>query len=108
MQVFRTAQFKRDFQILPRAIKRRTETALRLLLSNSHHPSLRVKKVRGEIIKGYDNIFEGRITRDYRFFFLIETDAYTLLRCGRHRGIPEVARPRSWDIRSAFPGLFYD
>ena len=40
--------------------------------------------MRREIIKGYGNIFEGRITRDYRFFFLIETDVYILLRCGRH------------------------
>lgn len=80
----RTEPFKRDFQKLPETIKRRTEAALKLLLSNPHHPSLRVKKVRGDIIKGYDNIFEARITKDYRFFFLIETDAYILLRCGRH------------------------
>ena len=76
--------FKRDFQSLPEVIKRRTKAALRLLISNPHHPSLRVKKVRGEILKGYSNIFEGRISRDYRFFFLISTDAYILLRCGRH------------------------
>ena len=84
MKVIRTEPFKQNFQRLPEAIKRRTESVLRLLLSNPYHPSLRVKKVRGEILKGYDNIFEGRITRDYRFFFLIETDIYTLLRCGRH------------------------
>jgi mRNA interferase RelE/StbE len=84
MKIVRTDPFKRDFQRLPEGIKRRTEVALRLLLSNPYHPSLRVKKVRGEILKGYDNIFEGRITRDYRFFFLIETDVYILLRCGRH------------------------
>jgi mRNA interferase RelE/StbE len=84
MKVVRTESFKRDFQRLPELIKHRTESALRLLMCNPHHPSLRVKKVRGEIIKGYGNIFEARITRDYRFFFLIETDAYILLRCGRH------------------------
>jgi mRNA-degrading endonuclease RelE of RelBE toxin-antitoxin system len=84
MKLIFPESFKRDFRKLPEAIKRRTEAALRLLVSNPHHPSLRVKKVRGEILKGYDNIFEGRITRDYRFFFLIETDAYILLRCGRH------------------------
>ena len=84
MKVLRAEPFKRDFQKLSDLIKRRTEAALWLLTSNPHHPSLRVKKVRGEILKGYDNIFEGRITRDYRFFFLIETDAYILLRCGRH------------------------
>ncbi len=84
MKVIRTEPFKRDFQRLPDAIKRRTEAALGLLMANPHHPSLRIKKVRGKILKGYDNIFEGRITRDYRFFFLIETDAYVLLRCARH------------------------
>ena len=84
MKVIRTEPFKRDFHRLPDAIKRRTEAALRLLMANRHHPSLRIKKMQREIIKGYDNIFEGRITRDYRFFFLIETDVYILLRCGRH------------------------
>ena len=84
MKFVRTDPFKRDFQRLPEAIKRRTEAALRLLVSNSYHPSLRVKKAKGEVVKGYSNIFEGRITKDYRFFFLIETDAYKLLRCGRH------------------------
>jgi len=84
MKFVRTEPFKRDFQRLSKAINRRTEAALRLLLSNPHHPSLRVKKVKGELLKGYSNIFEGRITRDYRFFFLIQTDAYVLLRCGRH------------------------
>ena len=84
MRAFRTEPFKQDFQRLPEPIKRRTEVAIRLLMANPHHPSLRVKKVRGEILKGYDNIFEGRITRDYRFFFLIKKDAYILLRCGRH------------------------
>lgn len=84
ISIIRTEPFKRDFQRLPEAIKRRTEAALKLLMSNPHHPSLRVKKVRGVILKGYDNIFEARITRDYRFFFLIEKEGYILLRCGRH------------------------
>jgi mRNA interferase RelE/StbE len=84
MKVLRTSPFKRDFQRLSEAIKRRTEAALRLLMANPHHPSLRIKKVKGNILQGYENIFEGRITRDYRFFFLIETDVYKLLRCGKH------------------------
>jgi len=84
MKLSFTSLFKRDFNKLPETIKRRTEGALRLLVSNPHHPSLRIKKIKGNILKGYENIFEARITRDYRFFFLIETDTYTLLRCGRH------------------------
>jgi mRNA-degrading endonuclease YafQ of YafQ-DinJ toxin-antitoxin module len=87
VKIKRTEPFKRDFQRLPKEIKLKAEAGLRLLLSNPRHPShpsLRVKKVKGKILKGYDNFFEGRITRDYRFFFSIETDAYILLRCGRH------------------------
>jgi mRNA interferase RelE/StbE len=70
MKVIRIEPFKLDFCRFPDAIKRRTEAALRLLMANPHHPSLRIKKVKGNILPGYDNIFEGRITRDYRFFFL--------------------------------------
>ena len=69
MKILRTNPFKRDFQNLPDPIKRRTEKALRLLVSDPHHPSLRVKKVKGELIKGFSNVFEARITRNYRFFF---------------------------------------
>jgi hypothetical protein len=69
---------------LPEPIKRKAEKALRLLASNPHHPSLRIKKVKGETIKGFENVFEGRITRDYRLFFLIGTDVYILLCCGDH------------------------
>ena len=53
-------------------------------MGDPHHPSLHIKKVRGETIKGHSNVFEGRITRFYRFFFLIETEAYVLLCCGDH------------------------
>jgi len=84
MKISRTDAFKRDFQKLPDRIKRRTEKALRMLVTNPHHPSLRVKKVKGELIKGFDNVFEARITRDYRLFFLISSDCYVLLRCGSH------------------------
>ena len=43
------------------------------------HPSLRVKRVRK-----YQDVFEGSINMDYRFLFQITTDAYILLRIGRH------------------------
>jgi mRNA interferase RelE/StbE len=84
MKISRTDAFKREFQKLPDRIKRSTEKALRLLVTNPHHPSLRVKKVKGELIKGFDNVFEARITRDYRLFFLIDSDCYVLLCCGSH------------------------
>jgi len=50
MKILRTEPFKRDFQKLPDLIKRRTEAALRLWVCNPHHPSLRIKKVKGNIL----------------------------------------------------------
>ncbi len=46
----------------------------RLLLENLKHPSLRAKK--------YDesrDIWQARVTRDWRVYFLIEGDTYILL-----------------------------
>jgi hypothetical protein len=67
MKVVRTEPFKRDFRRLLDAIKRRTETALMLLMANRNHPSLRIKKMRREIVKGYDNIFDSSSTAMRRF-----------------------------------------
>ncbi len=86
MKIVRTDPFKRDFSKLPEDIKRRTEKSLRLLASNPFHPfhpSLHIKKTKGEIIKGFSDIFEGRITKDYRFLCLIKSDVIVLLRCGK-------------------------
>jgi mRNA-degrading endonuclease RelE of RelBE toxin-antitoxin system len=84
MNLVRTHLFKRDFLELPENIKRSAEKALRLFVTNPFHPSLHIKKTKGEILKGYHNIFEGRLSKSYRFLFLIEKDSYVLLRCGKH------------------------
>lgn len=84
MKIIRTNPFKRDFQRLPDHIKKRTAKALKLLINDRFHPSLHVKKVKGEPIKGFDNVFEARVTSGYRLFFLIESDCYVLLCCGSY------------------------
>jgi mRNA interferase RelE/StbE len=84
MIIFRTDSFKKDFKKLPDEIKRRTEKALILLIDNPNHPSLQIKKTKGKIIKGHDNVFEGRITKNYRFLFLTERGVFVLLCCGTH------------------------
>jgi len=45
---------------------------------------LHIKKTKGEVVKGLSDVFEGRITKSYRFLFLIENNIFTLLRCGKH------------------------
>ncbi len=87
MKIIRTASFLKDFGSLPTDIKRRTEKVLILLATNPFrpfHPSLHIKKTKGEIIKGCSDVFEGRITKSHRFLCLIGNDVVTLLRCGKH------------------------
>jgi mRNA-degrading endonuclease RelE of RelBE toxin-antitoxin system len=53
------------------------------LLQDIRHPSLRAKKIEGE----KQNIYEGSITMNYRFLFLIEGDTYVLLTVGTHKDV---------------------
>jgi len=87
MRIERTKSFIKDYKKLPEEIKKRTDKALRLFVENPYHPSLGTKKTQGEVLKGYTDIFEGRITRDYRFLFYIHKDYYYLVRCRKHDDI---------------------
>jgi len=69
-----TERFQRSFRSAPIPIQRSFEKQLRLLLQNLRHPSLRAKKYDAE-----RGIWQARVTRDWRFYFLIEEDAYVLL-----------------------------
>jgi len=79
MRIQTTRPFDRDYDDLPEPIKEQTDKQLSLFLDNPHHPSIRIKK-----IKGYPKIWEGRITKNYRFTFQIEGEIYILRRIGSH------------------------
>jgi mRNA-degrading endonuclease RelE of RelBE toxin-antitoxin system len=79
VRVARDPRFTRDFAALPAAIQERAEKKLALFLENPRHPSLQTKKMEGQ-----SDIWEGRITDDYRFTFQIEGDLYKLRRIGTH------------------------
>jgi mRNA-degrading endonuclease RelE of RelBE toxin-antitoxin system len=79
MKIQTARPFERDYNALPKLIKDQADKQFALLLENPHHPSLRVKK-----IKGHPNIFEGRVTKSYRFTFQISGEIYMLRRIGTH------------------------
>ena len=79
MRISQEQQFDEDFADLPERVQRQARKQLALLLSNPRHPSLRIKKMEG---RGY--IWEGRLSRDYRFTFEIIGDLYKLRRIGSH------------------------
>ena len=69
----------RYYQSLPTKLQARVDKQLALLLRNLRHPSLRAKK--------YDearDIWQARITKNYRFFFRIEDDTYKIVYITSH------------------------
>jgi len=79
MNIRTTRPFDRDYDVLPASIKDKTDRQFVLLLSNPQHPSLGIKK-----IKGHPDIWEGRVTKNYRFTFQIINETYLLRRIGTH------------------------
>jgi len=72
--------FARDYRALPKEIRTAVDEALRRLLDDPRHPSLRVKKMQPRA----RGIFEGRVSRGYRFTFEVQGDVYLLRRVGAH------------------------
>ncbi len=74
MKIYRTKRLVNSYASAPPEVQRAFDKQLRLLLDNLQHPSLRAKK--------YDevnNVWQGRVNRDWRFYFKIEGDAYYII-----------------------------
>jgi len=64
----------RDYNALSSSLQARVDKQLGFLLQNLRHPSLRAKK--------YDetqDVWQGRVNHDYRFYFRIAGDTYHIL-----------------------------
>ena len=79
MKLQRTPHFTRAYRKAPAEIQAAFDKQSWFLLQNLQHPSLHAKK--------YDegkNRWQARVTRDWRFYFVIEDDAYILQDITRH------------------------
>lgn len=79
MRIVFTKSFVKDYRRLPQRIQKTVDKQLDLLLSDRDHPSLNVKKMNDP-----RDIWEGRVTHDYRFTFQIQGDLHILRRLGTH------------------------
>ena len=79
MQLFRTERFKKDFQRLPSDVQGRAAKALELFVANRRHPSLHVKKM-----EGTPDIWELRVSDNYRVTFQFVQEGVLLRRIGTH------------------------
>ena len=72
-------RFLKDYQSLLENLKVRADKQLFLLLDNPKHPSLQIHRMQGT-----RNIWEGYVTKSYRFTFNRERSYYLLRRIGTH------------------------
>jgi len=69
-----TAAAAKDYAETPTSVQKAFDKQVKLLVENFRHPSLRTKK--------YDesrNIWQARVNRDWRFYFLITGDTLLIL-----------------------------
>ena len=69
----------RDFKGLSPELKVLVRKQLNLLRDNLRHPSLNAKKYGGA-----DNVWQGRVNRDYRFYFQIDGDTFRIISITPH------------------------
>jgi len=79
MKLYLTDSFKHDYKRLSPSIQKILDKKLLILIENLKHPSLRIKKM-----QGHDFIWEGSITKKFRFTFQIESDVCVIRRAGTH------------------------
>lgn len=79
MHIEATQTFNRLYKKLPEELKERTKKALELLQSNPAHPSLGHKKMAGQ-----EDIFEIRISKNYRITYQKAGDIAYLRKIGTH------------------------
>jgi len=79
VKILRTKSFKKDYSQLSADVQILFNKKVRIFMENIHHPSLRVKKM-----KGYENRWEASINMFYRFTFEIHEDHYLFRRIGPH------------------------
>jgi mRNA interferase RelE/StbE len=72
-------RFDRSLRDAPQAVQRAFWKQSELLLLNRRHPSLRAKKY-----EGVDGLWQARVTRDWRFYFTADGDAYNLIDITAH------------------------
>ena len=74
MRLLYTERFRRSYADAPASLQKRCDKQLALLVQNLRHPSLRAKK--------YDearDIWQARVDRGWRLYFVIREDVYYLL-----------------------------
>ena len=74
MRIELTRRADKEYGKLSAQLQRQVDKQFDFMLENLRHPSLDAKKYGGT-----DDIWQGRVNRDYRFYFRIVDDTYHIL-----------------------------
>jgi len=69
-----TERADKDYADLPLSVRKALAKQLRFLLTNLRHPSLQAKKYSETL-----DVWQGRVSRGWRFYFKIDGDEYIIL-----------------------------
>jgi mRNA-degrading endonuclease RelE of RelBE toxin-antitoxin system len=79
MQVRLTDSAEKQFLALPKHLQKKARKQFIFLLADICHPSLDIKKY-----QGFDNLWQGRIDKGYRFYFHIINPEYIIISIINH------------------------
>jgi mRNA-degrading endonuclease RelE of RelBE toxin-antitoxin system len=74
-----TELLRKNYESAPGPVRKAFEKQMKLLAADLRHPSLRAKKY--DVV---NNVWQGRVNRDWRFYFTIESDPYTIIALTPH------------------------
>ena len=74
-----SARSQEDYAAAPSQIKKAFDKQVCLLAQNLLHPSLHAKKYTASL-----DLWQARVNRDWRFYFIIHAGTYVIVRIVRH------------------------
>ena len=79
MRIVLSRRADKEYNKLSQQLQRQVDKQLALLVENFRHPSIDAKKY-----GGVHEVWQGRVNRDYRFYFQIVDNTYQILMITPH------------------------
>lgn len=64
----------KQYRSLPKQLQKKVDKQFSYLIEDFRHPSLKVKKY-----QGFENLWQGRIDKNYRFYFHVVEPHYIIV-----------------------------
>ncbi len=74
-----SSRSRQDYLSSPAQIQKAFDKQVRLLADNLSHPSLRAKKFSESL-----DLWQARLNREWRFYFVVQKDTYLIVRIVPH------------------------